>query len=221
MDKPSFTVWKIAGSPDLLPRYKNYVASGQCSLCGVTGNCVPIKRVASFLFTNWDDYSNEDKPLWCNPCIWSFIEKDNRSEAIFIKDANVYSSYQLQSMKTLFDKPFNEFTSASVALKKNKHVLPYSQWGSIRIEDISFAWTQREVEWMHNISRLTKLGFTIGDIKKDDSPSFIPLMKLNKMEALEAYDLWNKIKGLRYLPHIFVFILELHKTASMEYSTRK
>lgn len=220
MASPAFYAWQALGSPRPIENYSKYIILGQCSHCGEEDTeTILVKRVASNRFTSWDSYSNDDKPKWCNVCIWSFSEQTNRTEVLYIKKDILYRGYQVQSMKTLLKNPINETTCLSLALKKNKHVLPYAQWGTIRIEDISFQWGSREIAWLIAVERLVSLGFLIGDIKKDNSPSFSVVINLQKEETVEAYTLWENLAPLRYFPQLFSFILELNKKATMEYLT--
>lgn len=219
MNLPLKEVWSHSGKPDTLAGFSKYAESGKCSLCGEKGTVVPVKRLVSNRFTNWDDYSNDDKPMWCNICAWAFNEKNNRSEALFISPESVYSCYQVQSLREMFYKPLNRHTAVSVALNKNKHVLPYAQWGTVRIEDMNILWTAQEAEWARSIGTLVSMGFALGDIKKDDSPSFATVIKLAQEEATEAYRLWDYIAPSRNNPALFNLLLEIHKTATMEYRT--
>lgn len=217
LPNPSFVAWQKSGSPDVLTKYQKYIVDGQCSLCGAKGSSIPVKRVVSFKFTNWDDYSSETLPLWCEACTWGFFEKDNRAEACFITPHKVYRGYQVQSMKKMFLKALSENECISVALRKNKHVLPYASWGTVRIEDMNFTWGNREVSWLENMIRLLGLGFALGDIKKDSSPTFGTVLKLSADETTEAYKLWESIEECKKLNHIFNFIVELNKAVSMDY----
>lgn len=218
MPSPAHIAWQYLGMPEPIKDYASkYIVEGQCSHCGQIGNTVLAKRIVSKVFTNWDVYSNTDKPLLCNPCIWSFSEKDNRSEAIVFISDTLYTGYQLQSMKDLLKSPLSEDSFVSAAIRKNKHVLPYAQWGHVRIEDLNFKWSDRETHWLEIVERLNNLGFTLGDIKNDDSPSFSAIVQLNKEEAQEAYALWEELVPLRKLSHLFSFILELNKNSTMEY----
>lgn len=219
MLSPAHIAWSNSGKPDLLGKHQKYVEQGQCSHCGNDEPVVAIKRVASTRFPNWDSYSNIDKPLWCNKCLWAFSEATNRSEALFITPEKLISSYQPQSMIEFLSDPFDEFTCFSVALRKSKHVLPYAQWGSISIEDCSFLWTAREIKWLQEFIELKMMGFSIGDIKNYDSPVFSIVSTLDKEEARKAYKLWNNMNSLKKLAHIFSFIYEINKTATMEYKT--
>lgn len=221
MHNPAYFAWKCSGSPECLTLYQKYVFQGECSHCGIVDNVVPVKRVVSARFTNWDQYSNHDKPAWCNPCVWSFTEKNNRDEAMLLNNNILYSGYQLQSMKNLLKSPIDEKSFVSVALRKNRHVLPYAKWGRVSIEDIDFQWRNREIELLEAVEELCGLGFSIGDIKKDESPSALTVIKLQPEDSLKAYSLWNEIKVLRNLPHIFTLILELNKAATMEYKTSR
>lgn len=218
MPSPAFTAWQYSGMPEPINDYASkYIITGQCSHCGQNGKAVMAKRIVSKLFTNWDAYSNIDKPLLCNPCIWAFSEKDNRSEAILFIEDTLYTGYQIQSMKDLMKQPLSGDSFMSAGLRKNKHVLPYAKWGHVRIEDLNFKWSVRETHWLSIVERLNSLGFALGDIKNDDSPSFSTIVKLNKDEAKEAYALWKELIPLRKLSPVFSFILELNKSATMEY----
>lgn len=222
MPSPAHIAWQYLGMLEPIKDYApKYIVSGQCSHCGQNGNTVLAKRIVSKLFTNWDAYSNIDKPLLCNPCIWAFSEKDNRSEAIAFIDNTLYTGYQLQSMKDLLKQPLSGDSFVSVALRKNKHVLPYAQWGYVRIEDLNFKWSDRETNWLNIVERLNNLGFTLGDIKNDDSPSFSTIIKLDREESQEAYALWQELIPLRKLSQLFAFILELNKTSTMEYKINR
>lgn len=217
MASPAFSAWKLSGMPEPIEEYSKYKEWQRCSHCGQDAETVRIKRIASNRFTNWDSYSNDDKPVWCNSCIWSFTEQSNRTEAIYVSGNILYQCYQVQSFKPLLMQPMDEQSFLSAALKKNKHVLPYAQWGKIQIEDISLQWRQKEINWLMNIERLVDLGFLIGDIKNDVSPSFKIVSKLSSSEITEAYQLWESISPLRKLIHLFNFILELNKKSTMEY----
>lgn len=219
MNSPSRTIWEHSGKPDALAGLDKYIGSGKCSLCGTEGPVVPVKRLVSNRFTNWDDYSNEDKPVWCNVCAWAFNEKNNRSEALFIAPEKAYSCYQVQSLREMFYQPLNSHTAVSVALNKNKHVLPYAQWGTVRIEDMNILWTEREASWAQSIGALALMGFALGDIKKDVSPSFNTVIKLSPETASQAYALWQEIEPARRNPALFTLLLEIHKTATMDYRT--
>lgn len=219
LNSPTKTVWEHAGNPDALAGFEKYLESGKCSLCGAAGQVVAVKRLVSNRFTNWEDYSNADKPVWCNICAWSFTEKNNRSEALFISPERVYSGYQVQSLREMFYKPLSGHTALVVALKKNKHVLPYAQWGTVRIEDMNITWTKKESTWAQSIGILTAMGFALGDIKKDESPSFATVLKLNPQEASRAYELWQGIEPVRKNIPLFSLLLEIHKSATMPYRT--
>lgn len=219
MNSPAKTVWEHSGNPDALAGFEKYIESGKCSLCGTTGQVVAVKRLVSNRFTNWEDYSNDDKPVWCNICAWAFTEKNNRSEALLISPEKVYSGYQVQSLREMFYKPLNRHTALAVALKKNKHVLPYAQWGTVRIEDMNILWTAKEAGWAQSIGILVSLGFALGDIKKDESPSFATVLKLSSQEASKAYEIWKQIAPVRKNVPLFNLLLEIHKSATMEYRT--
>lgn len=220
MLSPAFLAWQYYGKPQPILEYpQKYIIDGRCSHCGHTGEAVLVKRVVSKFFTNWDLYSNDDKPLWCNVCIWSFTEPNNKSEALVFTGGIMRSGYQVQSMKDLLKAPLSESSFFSAALKKNKHVLPYAQWGKVRIEDMNLQWGEREVSWLNTIEHLISLGFLMGDIKKDESPTFSVIGKLNKSESAEAYLLWNELIALRKFPQLFTFILGLNKSSTMEYKT--
>lgn len=220
MPNPAFAAWQHSGRPEPINDYpKKYIISGQCSHCGQVGNVVLAKRVVSKVFTNWDHYSNIDKPVWCNPCIWAFSEKNNRSEAIAVINDTMYTCYQIQSLKELFKTSLSEKSFVSVALKKNKHVLPYAQWGHVRIEDLTFRWAERESNWLITIEYLNSMGFALGDIKNDDSPSSFIIATISKEDAKKVYTLWETLAPLRKLPQLFNFMLELNKNSTMEYKT--
>lgn len=217
MLSPAHIAWSHSSKPDLLEKYHKYVESGQCSHCGNEEQVVAIKRVASTRFPNWDSYSNIDKPVWCNKCMWAFSEANNRSEALYITPEKLVSSYQPQSMVEFLNDPFDEFTCFSVSLRKSKHVLPYAKWGSVNIEDCSFLWTNREIKWLQEFIELKAMGFTVGDIKKYDSPVFSVITMLKSEEAKRAYEIWESINSLKKINHIFTFIYDVNKAATMEY----
>lgn len=219
MHNPSYYAWVSALSPDMFEKYEKYVFNGTCSLCGNHGSVIHVKRVVSNRFTNWEDYSNVDKPAWCQPCTWSFNGKDNRSEAFIITANNVYTCYQVQSLKPLLNKPLDTETSMSVSLKKAKHVLPYTTWGKIKVEDASLPWTSKEVKLEHGVSQLVELGFSLKEIRHDDSPPVMSLMKLSKENVALAYMLWDTLSYLRGQPHLFNFIVEINKKSTMDYTT--
>lgn len=219
MLSPAHIAWVSSGKQDLFEKHQKYVEQGQCSHCGNDELVISIKRVASTRFPNWDSYSNIDKPVWCNKCMWAFSEANNRSEALYITPEKLASSYQPQSMIEFLSDPFDEFTCFSVSLRKSKHVLPYAKWGAINIEDCSFLWTGREIKWLQEFIALKAMGFTIGDIKNYDSPIFSVVAKLQKAEAKRAYELWNNLNVLKKITPIFSFIYEVNKASTMEYKT--
>lgn len=201
-----------------MEQYQKYCSIGECSHCGLLTEVVPVKRVASKFFTNWDSYSNNDIPLWCNVCVWSFTEATNRSEALLITDKSVISCYQVQSLQELMNDPFDEYKAFSVALKKAKHVLPYAQWGNVTIEDVSFAWTSRETKWLNSFHYLVNAGFSLNDIKKYDSPSPLVIAKMERGNVADVYSQWSEITKLKKLPHIYNFISDLNKNSTMQYT---
>jgi hypothetical protein len=218
MPSPAYTAWVYSGKPEPLREYtQKQILHGQCSHCGHMGEIVLVKRVVSKYFTNWDTYSNADKPAWCNVCIWTFNEPNNRSEAGLFTDGKMYTCYQIQSLKEFLKNPLDLESFAYAALKKSKHVLPYTKWGHVRIEDINLRWGTQETQWLASIERLNSLGFALGDIKKDESPSFVTIVKLTAEETREAYALWETLIPLRKFTQLFTFILSLNKNSTMEY----
>lgn len=132
---PVHVAWRHLGCP----RVAGEAAEGVCARCGTTAKVRPVRTVVSAQFTGFDQLSSLGDGF-CQPCCWAFDAKNRR-----LILAITPSATQLLDAPGLYDRLLAPVRSALVVpLGGRKHVLPYAQWGSLRVDDINLQWTTED-----------------------------------------------------------------------------
>lgn len=126
---------------------------GLCCRCGLDGMVTPLRRVVSHRFNDFDRLSQGEG--MCRPCAWAY-HPSHRTKIWRIRTAGVdlLSANDLAQELSTTGSP----TALVVPIGGRKHLLPYAQWQTIRVDDINLNWTSRDVERLKLLTWLRDLG---------------------------------------------------------------
>lgn len=159
-------VWEAAGRPE--PNWQGKartvravppVRDGVCALTGARGDVVDLRHVLSDLFTTWDRLPHRLHPDagLSIPAAWAFRERIAMQQPHALVDGR----WTQVDAPALFDAlaSFGPSSVVTVPQSRQKHLLPYVELGTVRVDDESLPWTPADAARLETYAQLRSLGY--------------------------------------------------------------
>ena len=177
---------------------------GWCCRCDRNARLVPTRAVVSAKFTGFDQlHAGEGL---CTGCAWSFSQAARRMVLSITP-----STATLLDTPALFDCLLQPSGQAAVVvpISGRKHVLPYAQWGTIRVDDINLIWRASDVQRLRVVGELRTRGAPSAALREPTPPSrWLATQPTDTWEA--TYRQWRELDPWRTAPHLELAIKATH-----------
>jgi hypothetical protein len=204
-EHPVIAAWAAAGRPE--PNWQGKARSartaptttdGICALTSTRGAVVPITACVSDSFTAWDRLRHLDCPHvgFSRPAAWAFRERIAMQRPHGLVDGawSIFADGpDLLAALTRFD-PHRDLLL--VPQSRQKHLLPWVTWGTVRVDDETLAWGEHERHLLGVYARLRDLGF--GPIAiTEPTPRFQLLRNLDGPTRADVLAMWPTLDRWR------------------------
>lgn len=171
---------------------------GRCRRCGSEDQVTPLSAVVSAKFTGFDQMRAGDG--LCAPCAWAFESKTRQlTMAISPHQARVLDAPALFEVLLL---PVRD--AVVVPITGRKHVLPYAQWGSARVDDANLAWTQADANRLRVVASLRSRGVPASTLHDPTPPWAWARRNLDLTTTTQRE--WDAIAPWRNTPYVALAI---------------
>ena len=175
-----------------------------CCRCGQRRPVTPLSRVVSAKFTGFDRLTIGDG--LCVPCAWSFSSPVRRLTLAITETAAV-----VLDSAALYDCLLHPAQRAAVVvpISGRKHVLPYAQWGTIRVDDINLQWRPTDVHRLQITADLRRRGAPAPALAEHSPPHrWLRTQPTDTWEATHRQ--WRELEPWRPTPHVDLAIKATH-----------
>ena len=177
---------------------------GVCCRCGQTVPVQSISSVVSAKFTGFDLLGAGDG--LCRGCAWAFSTPARRLVLSITATAAT-----LLDTASLFDSLLRPSGSSAIVvpLSGRKHVLPYAQWGTVRVDDINLTWQPSDVHRLRIVADLRLLGAPATSLPGSAPPArWLTSRHPSAWEAIDRQ--WRQLDAWRPTPHLDLAIKATH-----------
>ena len=177
---------------------------GLCCRCGQTVPVQLIGSVVSAKFTGFDLLGAGDG--LCQGCAWAFSTPARRLVLSITATAAT-----LLDTPSLFDSLLRPSGSSAIVvpLSGRKHVLPYAQWGTVRVDDINLTWQPSDVHRLRIVADLRLLGAPATSLPAAAPPArWLTSRHPSAWEAIDRQ--WRQLDPWRPTPHLDLAIKATH-----------
>ena len=177
---------------------------GVCCRCGQTVPVRSIGSVVSAKFTGFDLLGAGDG--LCQGCAWAFSTPARRLVLSITATAAT-----LLDTPSLFDSLLRPSGSSAIVvpLSGRKHVLPYAQWGTVRVDDINLTWQPSDVHRLRIVADLRLLGAPAPSLPAAAPPArWLTSRHPTTWEAIDRQ--WRQLDPWRPTPHLDLAIKATH-----------
>lgn len=175
-----------------------------CCRCGAHLEVTPLHRIVSAKFTGFDALGPGDG--LCQSCAWSFSTPARRlCLLITATTATVLDS------PSLYDQLLHPLASAAIVvpISGRKHVLPYAQWGTIRVDDINLTWRTRDTHRLHITAELRSRGVPATTLNDPAPPTrWLTTQPPETWEPTQRQ--WRELDPWRNTPHLDLALKATH-----------
>lgn len=197
--------WLAAGSPTpnwsgkaKTERSAPEMREGVCALTGESCLVVDIRHVLSDLFTTWDRLQFRNRPGagLSLPAVWAFRERAHLSQPHAMTNGKwrmLMPSELLHALKML---PVRPDTVVCVPQSRQKHVVPFAELGTVRVDDETIEWKSSDVDRLATLARLRDFGFGEAALA-EPAPRWPILLKLDTTQQSEVVNLWPSLNPWR------------------------
>lgn len=169
---------------------------GICALTGLRGLVVPILRCVSDGFTSWDRLRHLDREDvgFSIPAAWAFRER----VAMQRPHGLVGDAWLQLGSRALHDAlmRLGPHELICVPQSRQKHLLPWAAWGSVRVDDETLRWGSEEVELLGAYGWLRYRGFNERAMH-EPFPRFQLLARLDRGQQVEVLRVWEMLAPWR------------------------
>lgn len=134
---------------------------GVCALTGRVGDVVDARHVVSDVFMGWDRFRFRDRDPagigFSIPAAWAFRERVAMQQPHALIDGR----WLLVTAPGLYDalERLDERGFVIVPQSRQKHLLPWAEMGTVRVDDETLSWAPAEVARLAVYARLRAVGF--------------------------------------------------------------
>lgn len=184
---PVTIAWQCSGEPtDNAPR-----RHGKCVRCSGYGNVTSLRNTVSQKFTSFDALGSGDG--LCPACSWAFTPGHMRQAwHITTETAATLTTSQLGS---ILQSPLQD-GALTLPIRGRKHLLPWAQWATIRVDDVNLRWTTTEVEKFACVTWLRSHGLAPSQFY-EDAPPWAWLTRQPKTLWPAIFDHWEQLRPWR------------------------
>ena len=203
MTHPTITTWQAARSPDpdwtgkaRTPRPAPPTYAGTCVLTGTHGPVVDTRHILSGMFTQWDrlPYRHAPDAGMSIPAAWAFRLR----AAMQRPHATIDGTFREVDPPALFTAlhDLDHESIITVPQSRQKHLLPYAETGTVRVDDRSIAWTTYDKHRLGHLAALRALGFGETALT-EPAPRWAVLAKHPTDLRLSIIDQWGLLDPWR------------------------
>lgn len=202
------TLWEAAGRP--APNWQGKAKTartqpptrpGICALTGVRGDVVDARHVLSDSFTTWDRFryaTVDPQGLAFGPAAcWALRHRAGMQRPHALIDG----TYREVTAPELFDALHNLDDKGFVAVpqSRQKHLTPWAQLGTIRVDDENLRWTSTDVDRLDTYMTLRQAGFGETALMERE-PRWAILTRLSGGLRRQVLDMWHRLDPWRAHP---------------------
>lgn len=177
---------------------------GVCCRCGQTVPVQSMSSVVSAKFTGFDLLGAGDG--LCQGCAWAFSTPARR-----LVLSITATTATLLDTPSLFDSLLRPSGSSAIVvpLSGRKHVLPYAQWGTVRVDDINLTWQPSDVQRLRIVAELRLMGAPATSLPGSAPPArWLTSRHPTTWEAIDRQ--WRQLNPWRPTPHLDLAIKATH-----------
>lgn len=168
---------------------------GRCARCATSrAATIPVRGVVSATFTGFDAWCNPRGAQLCAACAWAYQTPQLRTHPHQV--TSVPTCTQLspaQVCRCLASGPLPVTVALSVPLHPGrKHLVPYLQWGTVRVDDANLGWTLADAHRLEVMGELRRRGFGARALTQS-SPPWDALRRRPASEWADIQNLWAEL----------------------------
>lgn len=202
---PVVAVWEAAGcpEPDWSVRGRDELAPeafpGVCALTGQPGPVYPIGKVVTGMWVGVDQLEHLHRPDagWSKPVAWALRNRLSRQHPHALIDG----TWAQLTPSDLF-AALMAMTGRDVVLvpqSRQKHLLPFAEWGAVRTDDESHPWGSTERDLLGTVRALRSMGFGEAALM-EPAPRWPILTKLPRPDQAWVVRHWDSLRPWRQHP---------------------
>lgn len=154
-------------------------------------HAVPLDKVASNKFTDWDKLLSTSKSAHlCASCAWAYADLSNRLTRMVITPDHAYLLETLEASNYLFDPKNWNGISVVIPVSGKKHVLPYARWGVISHDSGELPLTDALLNMVSAVWYLRSMGTSENAIKSRE------MVLLSGADPIRLLTAWRTIEDL-------------------------
>lgn len=200
--------WDAAGSPE--PNWQGRskvsvpspaVRRGVCALTGDVGPVVEVGAILSDLFSTWDRLPHRlrsDAGL-SFAAAWAFKERVHQQLPHGLVDGSFGQLDPLSLFEALCTLPADPGAVVCVPQSRQKHVLPFCELGTVRVDDETLAWDAGDVARLHLVRDLRRLGFGEAALL-EPAPRWVVMARIGVTDQAYVLDVWRDLDVWRAHP---------------------
>lgn len=177
---------------------------GMCCRCGRRDQVLPTRAVVSAKFTGFDQF--HDGEGLCACCAWSF----SAAARPMVLSITPMAATMLDtpSLFQCLQHPAGQ-AALVVPIGGRKHVLPYAQWGTIRVDDINLSWRTTDAKRLLLVAELRLRGAPALALHEPSPPSrWLTTQPPSTWES--TYQQWRELDPWRATPYLHLAIKATH-----------
>jgi len=180
--------------------------SGVCARCEVITVLMPIQEVVSSNFTGWEGLAPEAQGL-CESCSWSFRESRLRINAVLVHSELGAVWASRDQVTACLQVPLTEEVALSVPILGKKHLLPYSEWGTVVGDDGALPWREPEAKLTCVVVALRSFGVRESEMGEPVPPYRVVSDLLADTQAtLDLMAKWEELRPWQGTPQFAIAI---------------
>lgn len=173
----------------------------RCARCGVTEGSHLVNGVVSASFTGYDGWRAPVGRYLCSCCAWAYQTSSLRMNMLEVTTA---PSCSYLTRARLYDRlaagQLRATVAVSVPLRPGrKHLVPYLEWGTIRIDDLNLSWSSGDAARLRGVGDLRRAGFPPASFT-ESAPPWRFLSRIGAGEWARIQDLWASLTPWRTSP---------------------
>lgn len=168
------------------------IAGGRCARCASPrAATIPVGEVVSSTFTGFDAWRDPRGARLCAACAWAYRTPQLRTHPHQVTSAPACTQLSAtQVCLRLTAGPLPADTALSVPLHPGrKHLVPYLQWGTVRVDDANLVWTAADARRLEAMCELRRRGFGARALTQS-SPPWDALRRRPADEWAAIQNLW-------------------------------
>lgn len=188
----------LGGSPK-----RSSVPLGRCCRCGQLRPVQPLHRFVSPKFNGWSEL--RDGAGLCASCGWAFASVSKKDPMWISRKSAAAMTFEQIHDHLL--RPL-EGIALVVPLSGRKHLLPYAQWGTVRVDDINLPWRIGDMRRLQILNELRREGVPASALQETTPPWTWLRHRLHEAELRSEQ--WRQLQPWRGTPYLLLAIKITH-----------